>query len=106
MTLGVMQSNFSSILMRKQRPRKVTKLGSGSQEENPNLLIPKRQDSFLLSAGDTHTHRGKLYRKEDYTATTKERARRVDRVTESRKTPPPPAPNTTLKESRKQLEEA
>lgn len=56
MTLGIMQSNFSSILMRKQRPRKVTKLGTGSQEDNSNLLIPERQDSFLLSPGETHTH--------------------------------------------------
>lgn len=62
-TLGIIQSNFSSFLVRKRRSRKVTKLGSGRQEENPSPLVPTiRYSLFIKCQG--YTHRVKLYRKE------------------------------------------
>lgn len=47
-TLGIIYSNFSSFPVRKQRSRKVTELGGGSEEFWK--VIPQTQ-CFLLNAG-------------------------------------------------------
>lgn len=68
-TLGIIQSNSSNFLGRKQRSRKGSKLGSGSQEENPSPLVSTIQLSLFIKC-QGYAHRGNLYRKEQSIGTT------------------------------------
>lgn len=94
-TLGIIQSNSSNFLVRKWRSKKGSKLGSGSQEENPSPLTSTIQHSLFIRC-QGYTHRGNLYRKEQLNGNYyKKRAGRVCGF-EGRSRKKFPAPNYAL----------